>query len=472
MTKKRIFMSLGAVAMVCAGVVLFSTRSQSTATTTASELGKVTQTTLSSVVESSGSVTPKAENDLSFGVSGTVSKVNTKVGDKVKKGDVLAELDTTDLELAVAQAQQAYLSQQATYSETVNPDPDEVATAELAVSNATAAYKLARQKYTVNSTDAVLLSCNNLDNFKKTYADAQTAYDAYVSNWRVQVNGSAELSPQKSQLDRAKAAYEQGVISCNLAKNGVNDTGVKSAYASLVQARANLEDLKNPSERTVLAAKVQLDQAKVDLEDAQQASEDAKIVAPFDGLVTAVDPIAGGPGSGNTIISLADISQYHVDVLIDETEIAQLKVGQKVENTFDALTGETVTGVVARIDPAGTVSNGVVNYLVRINLDPTEATLRTNMTADARIVLDTHTDVLAAPGGALRQDATGYYVNVVGTDGTAQRVDVTPGYTDGDLTEVAGNLQVGQQVYISEPTTTNTQQQGRGLNLFGMRIGG
>jgi hypothetical protein len=61
---------------------------------------------------------------------------------------------------------------------------------------------------------------------------------------------------------------------------------------------------------------------------------------------------------------------------------------------------------------------------------------------------------------------------VVGTDGTAQRVDVTPGYTDGDLTEVAGNLQVGQQVYISEPTTPNTQQQGRGLNLFGLRIGG
>ena len=129
MTKKRIFMSLGAVALDSAGVVLFSTRSQSTTTTTASELGKVTQTTLSSVVESSGSVTPKAENALSFGVSGTVSKVNTKVGDKVKKGDVLAELDTTDLELAVAQAQQAYLSQQATYSETVSPDPDEVAAA-------------------------------------------------------------------------------------------------------------------------------------------------------------------------------------------------------------------------------------------------------------------------------------------------------------------------------------------------------
>ena len=256
MNKKRIFIPIGVAALACAGVVFFSTRSQATTTTTATELGKVTQTTLSSVVESSGSVTPKAENDLSFGVSGTVSKVNVKIGDKVKKGDVLAELDTTDLELAVAQAQQAYLSQQATYSETVNPNPDDVAAAEIAVNNAAAAYKLAQQKYKVNSTDSVMLSCNNLDNLKKTYDDAQTAYDAYVSNWRVQVNGSAELSQQKAQLDRAKSAYEQGAISCNLTKNSVNDTGIKSAYASLVQAKANLEDLKNPSERTVLAAKV------------------------------------------------------------------------------------------------------------------------------------------------------------------------------------------------------------------------
>jgi HlyD family secretion protein len=471
MNKKRII-PVGAIALVCAGVVLFSTRSQATTTTTQTQLGKVTQTTLSSVVESSGSVTPKAENDLSFGVSGTVNKVNVKVGDEVKKGDVLAELDTTDLELAVSQAKQAYLSQQATYNETVNPDPNEVAAAELAVSNAEAAYALAQQKYKVNSTDSVMLSCNNLDNLKKTYDDAQTAYDAYVSDWRVQVNGTAEISPQKSQLDRAKAAYEQGVINCNLAKNSVNDTGIKSAYASLVQAKATLENLKNPSERTLLAAKVALDQAKVDLEDAQQNVEDAKIVAPFDGLVTAVNPVVGGPGSGSTVISLADVSEYHVDVLIDETEISRLKVGQKTEITFDALTGKTVTGMVARIDPAGTISNGVVNYIVRITLDPTEAKLRTNMTANARVIIDTHSNVLAVPGTALRQDAKGYYVNVVGTDGAAQRVDVTTGYTDGDLTEVSGDLQEGQTVYLGETTTTTTQQQGPGLNLFGIRIGG
>jgi len=59
MNKKRISIPIGVVALACAGIAFFATRSQATTTTTATELGEVTQTTLSSVVESSGSVTPK-----------------------------------------------------------------------------------------------------------------------------------------------------------------------------------------------------------------------------------------------------------------------------------------------------------------------------------------------------------------------------------------------------------------------------
>ena len=469
MNKKRIFMTLGTIVLIGAGVTFAMTRSQATTSTTEAETGQVTQATLSSVVESSGSVSPESSVTLSFGASGTVSKVNAEVGDQVKKGDVLAELDTTDLELQVAQAEQSYLSQQATYSMTVNPDPAEVTAAQIALSNASAAYKLAQQKYQVNSTDSVWLSCDNVDSARQTYDDAQTAYNNYISNWRVQVNGSAEISPQKAQLDQAKANYEQVVASCGLAKSSLNTSGVTSAYASLVQAKANLDDLLNPSERTLAAARIKLEQAQLALEQARQQIEDAQIVAPFDGMVTAVNPVVGGPSSSGSI-ELTNASQYHVDVLIDETEIAQLKVGQKVEVTFDALPDAKVTGVVARIYPAGTVSNGVVNYTVRVDLDPTSAALRNDMTATARVIIDTHANVLAVPGGAIRSEAAGgYYVNVVGTDGTAQHVAVTTGYTDGELTEVSGDLEAGQSVYISEPTTT---QQSQGINLFGLRIGG
>ncbi len=469
MKKKRIFLLL-VVLVVMIGVVTSVSQAQSTTTTTAAQTGEVTQATLSSVVESSGSVSPVATVTRSFGTSGTVSRVNVQVGDKVKKGNVLAELDTTDLELAMAQAEQSYLSQQATYSVTVIPDPAAVTAAQLSLSNASASYKLAQQKYTVNSTDSVALSCDGIDSARQAYDDAVTAYNNYVSNWRVEVNGTAEISPQKSQLDRATAAYDQALANCNLAKSSVNTSSLTSAYASVVQAKANLDSLVNPGERTLTSAKIQLEQARVAVEEARATLTDAQIVAPFDGIVTDVSAVVGGSG-GSATIAMSDVSQYHVDVLIDETEIGQVQVGQLVNITFDALPDAKVTGKITRINPAGTVSNGVVNYTVRVDLDATEVALRTDMTANVSIVIDTHTNVLAVPGTAIRSDTTGYYVNIVGTDGTAQRVDVTTGYTNGDLTEISGDLQVGQTIYLGELTTTTTTQQ-RGLNLFGMRIGG
>jgi HlyD family secretion protein len=472
MSKKRIIMTLGTVALIGLGVTFAMNRSQTGTAAAQTETGQVTRATLSSVIESTGSASPESNLKLSFGTSGTVDKVNAKVGDVVKKGAVLAELDTTDLDLALAQAEQSYLSSQATYSMTVTPDTNEVEAAQLALSNAQAAYQLALQKYKVNRTDSVALSCDNVDSAKQTYDDAVNAYNAYVSDWRVQVNGTAEISPQKTQLDRAKANYEQAVANCNLTKSSINTSGITSAKAAVTQAQANLDDLLTPAERTLAAAKIKLEQAQLSLDLARETLADAQVVAPFDGVVTSITAVVGGAG-GNATIALIDPSQYHVDVLVDETEIEQVQAGQHAKITFDALPAVTVTGQVARIDPGGTVSNGVVNYMVRVNLDSTDAALRSDMTANVQMILDTHTNVLAVPGAAIRSDSTGgYYVNVVGTDGTSQRVTVTTGYTDGDLTEVSGDLQEGQTVYLGEPTTTTATTQGRGMNLFGIRIGG
>jgi RND family efflux transporter MFP subunit len=237
----------------------------------------------------------------------------------------------------------------------------------------------------------------------------------------------------------------------------------------LEQARSDLDSLLNPSERTVLAAKVQLDQARLALEQARQQLDNARIVAPFGGIVTQVNAVVGDSGGSGAQIMLADTGSYHIDVLIDETEIGQVQAGQKAEVTFDALPKAKVSGVVSRIDPAGTINQGVVYYLTRVDLDPATEPLLIDMTANTRIILDTHENVLAVPGGAIRSDPQGgYYVNVVDANGEAKRVDVSTGFTDGDLTEVAGDLQRGEQVFVSEPPARQQQ----GLNLFGIRAGG
>lgn len=118
MKQKRIFSVFVVIGLVCAVIAVATTRAQAGASTTATETGQVTQSTLSAVVESS------------------------------------------------------------------NPDPAEVTAAQSALSNASAAYKLAQQKYNVNSTDSVALSCNGIDSAKRAYDNAVNAYNSYISNWR------------------------------------------------------------------------------------------------------------------------------------------------------------------------------------------------------------------------------------------------------------------------------------------------
>jgi multidrug efflux pump subunit AcrA (membrane-fusion protein) len=83
----------------------------------------------------------RVRSELSFGLSGTVEKVNVEAGDRVKQGDVLAELDTSSLALQVKQAEQAYLLQQANYDKLAQADPDAIASMRTAGNSANAAYQ-------------------------------------------------------------------------------------------------------------------------------------------------------------------------------------------------------------------------------------------------------------------------------------------------------------------------------------------
>jgi HlyD family secretion protein len=285
-------------------------------------------------------------------------------------------------------------------------------------------------------------------------------------------------------LTNAQSAYDQALSNCNITKTSFNDSGLRSAQAQLQNAKSNLDSLVSPRVETQIQAAAKLEQARLSLVQAQQSLADATLVAPFDGVVTAVNIQAGDSGGSGAAIELADISQLHVDVLVDETEIANVQAGQPVELTLDALSGITLTGQVARLDPVGTISSGVVNYNVRVDLDPTDAPLLLDMTANASIQGETHENVLAVPTSAIRtggtfsaqtgQSSTGVQSGrtVTGTQGTQQHVQgsfvlvldngqthpvqVTVGMTAGDLTEVSGDLKAGDQVVIGTATRTTT----------------
>jgi HlyD family secretion protein len=500
MKKKRTWIIIGVVAvLIVAGGVFMLTRPSTGTQTARNQLAanaqtvKVTRTTLSNLVESSGSLIPASKVQLSFGSSGTVAEVKVALGDHVKQGAVLAALDATDLQLKVEQARQSYLIQQLTYSETVQPDSASIAQAQASYASALASYNAARLDYS-NLNIKLASQCSGLTTAQTNLDAAQAAYDRLANDHQAKNYLSGDWGPFQSVVDRltnAQSAYQLATANCNISKTGLNDSSLRSAQAQLQSAKSNLDGLLSPRIEKQIQAAAQLEQARLSYEQTKLSLAGASIVAPFDGVVTAVNIQAGSNGSSNAI-ELADVRQLHVDVLVDETQIALVQAGQKVDLTLDAMAGITLTGQVARIDPAGTVSQGVVNYKVRVNLDPTTAAVLLDMTANASIIGETHANVLAvpttaiqtaraggnfaggtqgggnfvggnatgqsgtpaAPGGQNPQRLQGSFVLVV-SNGQPQPVQVTIGMTSGDMTEISGDIKEGDEVIVG--TITRTQ---------------
>jgi HlyD family secretion protein len=458
MKKTRIGLIVGLVVIVLvAGVYVFTSAQRATTqaiSTTPTQTGVVKRTTLSAVVESSGSIEPQSSLNLNFNGQGKVAQIKVKVGDRVKQGDVLAKLDTAALDLQLRQDEQALIIQQATYSQTLTPDTMTISSTQAALTSAQAAYAAALQQNGL-SAQQVTISCANMAYAKNALDRAQTAYDRLANDNQAKNYLNADWGPYKSVvkgLSDAQTAYDVAKASCNVAKGNINNAAVTAAQSQVAQVTANLDNLLSPSEATVAAAKAQLEQARLNRQQTQLRLADAVIVAPFDGIVTKVNGSVGAAGSGVSI-GLADTSQYHINVPVDETEIAKVQVGQAADITLDGLPGTTLTGKVARIDPSGAVVQGVLNYNVQIDLDPSTAPLRLYMTANARIIQALHADVLSVPRAAIHTDpAGGQYVEVVDQTGQqtgSQRVNVTLGLNAGTRVEVAGDLEDGDRVSLT-----------------------
>ncbi len=477
MKKKRTWIILGIAAVLLGGGLYLATRSSGQASASQmladAQTATVQQTTLLTSVDSTGSIMPESTLDLSFGTSGTVDTVKVAVGDQVKKGDVLATLDTTKLQLKVTEAEQAYVLQQLTYSETMQADPNDVAVAQASYNSALASYNAARQDYD-NLAAKETVQCSSLTSAQAALDQAQTAYDRLANDHQAKNYLSSDWGPFQgvvNGLTNAQAAYEQAVANCNVTKLSLNDSSLRSAQAQLQSAKTTLDNLISPRTEKQVQAAAALEEARLSLEQAKRNLANATITAPFDGVITAVDVSAGQTSGSSAAFTISDDSQLHINVLVDETEIANVQAGQQAQITLDALTGVTLTGTVANVAPVGTISNGVVNYTVRVNLDPTDAALKLDMTANASLIGEKHENVLAVPTTAIRTvpamnrsnaqsgqavTTTASSMVLVLQNGQPRPVPVTVGMTSGDLTEVAGDLQVGDQVVLKSTTSTTS----------------
>ena len=231
------------------------------------------------------------------------------------------------------------------------------------------------------------------------------------------------------------------------------------------QAQANLDRLLDtPTEDQLAIAQQQVRQSEIALEQAKLAQEGAQLVAPFSGTVAQVNiKLDEMVSPGQPAVVLVDLSEFYVDVGVDELDVIYLEEGQEVILTLDALQEKTIAGRVERVDPVATVASGVVSYVVRVTIDEPDPRLRAGMTASVDVITARHVDVLTVPNRAIkvdRQTGRTYVEKLV--DQKPVETDVELGLRSDQVSEIVSGLEDGDEVIIRGVSSLERLQQSFG----------
>jgi HlyD family secretion protein len=397
---------VAAIALLVAGGVWWWLASRAASTAPSYNTQAVARGNLTLLVTANGTIQPTRAINIGSELSGTVLKVNVDVNDQIKKGDVLVVLDTAKLRDQILRSKAAVTAAQA---------------------------KVAQTGATIKEAKATL---GHLEEVAQL---------------------SAGKVPSQSELDTGRAMLDRAVADDASARAGVSD-----ALAALSTDQINLSK--------------------------------ASIVAPVDGVVLTrtVDPgnaVAASLQAVTLFTVAADLSKLRLWVYVDEADVGSVKVGQDATFTVSAYLSRNYPARITRVGFGSTITDNVVTYLTYLDVDNADLSLRPGMTATATITATQRTDVLLVPNTALRFTPTAATVSTTAkksiasslvprmpgtttrksaaavastanakqvwvlSDGVPVAVAVTPGISDGHMTEITGgDLTAGMLVITDQKT--------------------
>jgi RND family efflux transporter MFP subunit len=230
-----------------------------------------------------------------------------------------------------------------------------------------------------------------------------------------------------------------------------------------------LEQAQKNLETKLATAQATLDNAKLEVEQAQRNLENAKLVAPYDGVISAVNYGIGDNASG-TAVTIVDLSLLQVKVTVAEVDVAKIKLGQTATMTLDALPGKTYNAKVIAISPVGTVTSGVVNYTTTLEITDADGSIKPGMTANLTIEVERRDNVLLIPTRAVQTKGNQKIVTVQLKGQSVTKV-VAVGLSNDTYVEITDGLQEGDVVVINQTTTKSTTT-GGGIGIPGIGGGG
>lgn len=373
-------------------------------------------------ITASGTVQPIQTVNLSPKTSGILEKLYVEQGDRVTKGQLIAEMKNDDLDAQLVKARAQVAQMQARLdrlnagyrSEEIAQAEARVAQAQGRLNEAQARLNLAEERVRRNQSLATegAISRDNLDEVLNT-------------------------------SETARAALEQN-------------------QASLQEARRNLDMLRQGNRvEDIREAQAQLEGAIGDLQAIEVQKEDTYVRAPFDGIITQkyategafVTPTTSASeatsATSTAIVALAEGLEVLAEV--PEVDIQQLRVNQPVEIVADSYPDQVFKGRVRRIAPEAVIKQNVTSFQVRIVLETGQAKLRSGMNVDATFLGDRMNNALVVPTVAIVSKEGKPGVLVPDAKNQPQFRPVILGTAVGNETQILKGLTAGERVFTDIP---------------------
>jgi len=321
---------------------------------------------------------------------------------------------------------------------------------------------------TKNIAEAVK-STNNLIQFYK---------DEFIKNGATPApTANTHLATLNSYTSTTNGHLVELLSVINTIKNSKD--AIVNAERSIKENTESLAKLKaGPDQLDIDSTKLTVKQRENALLDAKEKLADYFVRAPYDGTIAKLSVKKGDTVSGATAVLTLVTTQKLAEISLNEVDVSKVEVGQKATLKFDAIEGLSISGAVAEIDTVGTVTQGVVNYNVKIAFDTQDDRIKPGMSVSASVITEIAQDVLFVPNGAVKTQGQSHYVElfesatpleesaqgVVSAVAPVQRT-IEIGLSNNTVTEIISGLKEGEQIVtrVIDSTATATQTSG----LFG-----
>jgi HlyD family secretion protein len=410
------------------------------------QMVSATRGDLISSIGATGQVRSNQSARLAWQTSGIVEEVAVKLGEAVNADQVLASLVQSSLPQNVILAEVELINAQKALEDLLDIDlaskqaQQAVSAARLQVIEAERAVDRFQGRAFQDQLDLaenrIEFARDQLDKAQEELQEYKGTDEAYREDLDERVQQAQQAYDERvRQRDQLLLQRDQAVEALNTAK------------AELAKAEQQAQDLQqgpDPRDIQALEARIAAAQATLNLR---------RLAAPFSGVVTE---LLNKPGDqvvpGMQSLRLDDLSQLKVDARVSEVDINRIQPGQEVLLTFDAIADKEYRGVVSQVDRVATNLQGVIEFVVTVDLLDADEQVRPGMTAAVNFTIEQIDNVLMVPNRAVRV-LDGKRVVYLLIDDELTPIEVTLGASSDTMSQLlSGDIQEGDPIVLNPPT--------------------